>query len=199
MAPKNPIPKNPGAPRHPIDISAPQATPRLELPGPETRPTDQPLVSLPGSSSTLPTIQIQDLLPTVRESESHSTSDLHPTDSIRHYGLSPQMLAQLPGANAEGLRVHRGRIYAEVQFTTTMTVMVEWDESAGTYRAKRQQESRPSGPALHFDSQSNTWRVGDPTDTGPLIESVTQPKANNSQDNPTYGTGPKKSTKNRNC
>ncbi|MFM9384306.1 hypothetical protein [Pseudomonas sp. UV AK001] len=200
MAPKNPIPKNPGAPRHPIDISAPPAIPRLEFPGairpagPETRAPDQPLVTLPGSSNTLSTIQIQDRLPTIRESESLSTREPHPTESIRHYGLAPQVLAQLPGANAEGLRVHRGRIYAEVQFTTTMTVMVEWDEGAGTYRAKRQQESRPSGPPLHFDTQSNTWRVGDPPDTRPLIESVIHRQADNSQDIPAQGPAPQASS-----
>ncbi|UQS14000.1 hypothetical protein [Pseudomonas sp. HS6] len=116
-------------------------------------------------------MHIQDLIPAIRNSESSSSSDLRSTESIRHYELPPQTRTLLPAVNDEGLRVHRGRIYAEVQYTTTTTVMVDWDDGVGTYRAKLPQEVQPSGPALHFDAESNTWRVGDPQNTRRPAES----------------------------
>ncbi|AXI63666.1 hypothetical protein DLD99_25380 [Pseudomonas kribbensis] len=122
------------------------------------------------SGETLPRIQIQDLIPAILERA--SSGHPRPTENIRHYELPAQARTLLPAVNAEGLRVHRGRIYAEVQYTTTTTVMVDWDEGAGTYRAKLPQEMHPSGPALHFDPQSNTWRIGEPADSGALIGSA---------------------------
>ncbi|WP_438299887.1 hypothetical protein [Pseudomonas sp. NMS19W] len=176
MAPKNPTPKNTGTSGNPPDASIPLPTPRLELPG-LSRPAG-PVARLPEphhpaqlpSGETLPRIQIQDLIPAILERA--SSGNPHPTENIRHYELPAQARTLLPAVNAEGLRVHRGRIYAEVQYATTTTVMVDWDEGAGTYRAKLPQEMHPSGPALHFDPQSNTWRIGEPADSGVLIESA---------------------------
>ncbi|WP_192562530.1 hypothetical protein [Pseudomonas gozinkensis] len=120
----------------------------------------------------MPTVQIHDLIPSLRESEQGSSSNLHATGSIRHYELPHQTRTLLPGVNTEGLRVHRGRIYAEVQYTTTTTVMVAWDEGLGTYRAMHPQEMHPSGPALHFDPDSNTWRVGERQIASQSVESL---------------------------
>lgn len=100
------------------------------------------------------------------------------------------MRTLLPDANTEGLRVHRGRIYAEVQYTATTTVMVDWDESAGTYRAKLPQEMHPSGPALRFDPQSTTWRVGEPAHTSVLIEPVVHRQTDNPEDIQAQGLAP---------
>lgn len=178
MRPKNPLPKGTGTP-HNIPDSAPHlSTPRVELPGlirsgesPHHKPDPQ-LSTLSPSSNSLPTVRIQDLIPTINDAESTPSSHQHSTDSIRQYELPPQTRTLLPGANTEGLRVHRGRIYAEVQYTKTATVLVGWDEGAGTYRAKLPQEMHPSGPALRFAPQTNTWRVGEPADSGDLIRSV---------------------------
>ncbi|MDI2143785.1 MULTISPECIES: hypothetical protein [unclassified Pseudomonas] len=188
MAPKKPIPKNTGTPGNPPGASIPLSTPRVELPGltrsagPDARlPEPHHSTQLP-SGETLPRIQIQDLIPASLERA--SSGHPRPTENIRHYELTPHARTLLPAVNAEGLRVHRGRIYAEVQYTTTSTVMVDWDEGAGTYRAKLPQEMRPSGPALHFDPQSNTWRIGEPADSGVLIESAVHRPVVNPQNTP---------------
>ena len=197
MRPKNPSPKNTGAPHSPLETSPLLSTPRLELPGglrPDAPPPHQPeprLPTLPPSSETLPSVRIQDLVSTPRDGEHIPSSNPHPTDSIRHYELSPQTRTLLPGANTEGLRVHRGRIYAEVQYTTTTTVMVDWDEGSGTYRAKLPQEMHPSGPALRFDPQSNTWRVGEPPYTGDMIGPVVHRQADNPDGIPAQGLAPR--------
>ena len=124
--------------------------------GPDIYLSDRQLATLPPPDNQLPTVHIHDLSPSVRESGRGPSSDPRSTESIRHYELPPQTRTLLPDVITEGLRVHRGRIYAEVQYTTTGTVMVAWDESLGTYRAMFPQEAQPSGPALHFDPASNT-------------------------------------------
>lgn len=190
MRPKNPKPNITGTPHNTLDTSPPLSIPRLEFPGlnrsrePDTHQPNQQLATLPSSSHTLPTIQIQDLIPAVRESERGSSSNPLSTGSIRHYELPPQTRTLLPAVNAEGLRVHRGRIYAEVQYTATTTVMVAWDESIGTYRAKLPQEAQPSGPALHFDPDSNSWRVGEPQNTRLSTEPLIHRQVDHADDSP---------------
>lgn len=190
MRPKNPTPKLPGTPhRHP-DTPHPLPIPRSEPPvvirpgGPDIYQSDRQRATLPPPDNQLPTVHIHDLSPSVRESGTGPTSDPRSTESIRHYELPPQTRTLLPDVITEGLRVHRGRIYAEVQYTTTGTVMVAWDESLGTYRAMFPQEAQPSGPALHFDPASNTWRVGEPQKTPQTIEQQIHRPADNTDDTP---------------
>ncbi len=186
MAPKKTTPKGTRAPGTPADTSIPLSTPRLERPGqirpagPDANPSGQQHSTQLTSSESLPGLLIQDLAPAVREST--SSDSLRPAENILEYALPPQERTLLPAVMTQGLRIYRGRIYAEVQYTSTGTVMVGWDDGAGTYRAMRPKEAHPSGPALHFDSQSNTWRVGEPPETGVLIESTAHRPAVSSQD-----------------
>lgn len=186
MAPKKTTPKGTRAPGTPADTSIPLSIPRLERPGqirpagPDANPSGQQHSTQLTSSESLPGLLIQDLAPAVREST--SSDSLRPAENILEYALPPQERTLLPAVMTQGLRIYRGRIYAEVQYTSTGTVMVGWDDGAGTYRAMRPKEAHPSGPALHFDSQSNTWRVGEPPETGVLIESTAHRPAVSSQD-----------------
>jgi hypothetical protein len=194
MAPKKTTPKSTRASGTSADTSIPLSTPRLELPGlirpagPDATPSGPQHSTQLTSSEALPGLLIQDLTPAVRESTS---SDSHlPADNIRDYALLPQERTLLPAVMTQGLRIYRGRIFAEVQYTSTDTVMVGWDDGAGTYRATRSKEAHPSGPALHFDSRSNTWRVSEPRETGVLIESAVHRPAVNPQDTPPQALAP---------
>lgn len=185
MAPKNPTPKNTGTPHNPVDSSPPPSVPRFEIPGlvrlegPElSLPNQQPGTTLPAvTSDRLPAMQVRDLVNPVAENPGASLLDPRSTESIRQYEVPSQARPLLPAVGPEGLRVHKGRIYAEVQYTSTATVMVAWDESIGTYRAILPQEAHPSGPALHFDPESNTWRIGRPQIVSRSIEpTIHQPE-----------------------
>lgn len=198
MAPQTKTSKGTSKTPPTLDSSSPvtSSTQRHDFPGlirsPETgsdiRPTQAPAPH--SSSDTLPAIQIQDLTHPAGNTEGGSTSNLHASESIRHYELSTQLRTRLPAVNTEGLRVHRGRIYAEVQYTTTTTVMVAWDEGLGTYRAMRPQELQASGPFLHFDAETNTWRVSEPQMTGQTIESTAHRQVDNADDNPAQTSRP---------
>lgn len=192
MAPQTKTSKGTGKTHPTLDRSAPE-TPlaphqgisgvtRSAETGTTLRPSETPAAH--SSSDTSSAIQIQDLINPVANSQGDSASNVSSTESIRHYELSTQVRNLLPAVNTEGLRVHRGRIYAEVQYTTTTTVMVAWDEGLGTYRAMRPQELQPSGPVLHFDAQSNTWRIGEPQPLSQTIESTVHRQADNADDNP---------------
>ncbi|MFP0195370.1 hypothetical protein ACKJSM_09380 [Pseudomonas sp. PHC1] len=177
MSPRTPFRNVPVTPNNPPDTVPQLPIQHFQPPGPIR--VAEPSVHQPGrqsapqplSSDTLPAIQVRDL--------PVSSSAPHSTGSIRDYELAPQTRTLLPNVNAEGLRVHRGRIYAEVQYTTTTTVMVAWDESVGTYRAMRPQETHASGPALHFDPDSNTWRVDEPESTHLLVEPASPRQTDN--------------------
>ncbi|MDD0968940.1 MULTISPECIES: hypothetical protein [Pseudomonas] len=192
MAPQTKTSKGPSKTPPTLDRSTPESssTQRHDFPGlirpPETgttvHPTDPPAPH--SSSDTLPAIQIRDLTHPAGGTEDGSTSNPHASESIRHYELPTQLRTRLPAVNTEGLRVYRGRIYAEVQYTTTTTVMVAWDEALGTYRAMRPQELQPSGPFLYLDTQSNTWRVGEPQIVRQPLESTVHRQVENTDDNP---------------
>jgi hypothetical protein len=61
----------------------------------------------------------------------------------------------LPVANAEGLRIYRGRPYVDV--VDVGTVLVAKDADSGLFRARLSSESKPSGPALLRDPDSGQW------------------------------------------
>ncbi len=166
MAPKKTTPKSTRASGTPADTSIPLSTPRLELPGlirpagPDATPSGPQHSTQLTSSEALPGLLIRDLTPAVRESAS-SDSQL-PADNIRDYALLPQERTLLPAVMTQGLRIYRGRIYAEVQYTSTGTVMVGWDDGAGTYRATRSKEAHPPrpGPAFRLSKQHlASWRA----------------------------------------
>ncbi|WP_147407016.1 hypothetical protein [Pseudomonas sp. 91RF] len=180
MAPRKTTPKNPGTSHPTPDTSLSAPTLRHELPG-LTRSTgpaaDLPggqLTNLPPASDRPSVIQIRDLVTSDGAIAGDSSLVSHSAESIRLYEVPPQARSVLPPIGAEGLRVHRGRIYAEVQYTTTTTVMVAWDERIETYRVRLPQEVHPSGPALRFDTDSNTWRIAEQQNTRnptqPLID-----------------------------
>lgn len=70
----------------------------------------------------------------------------------------------LPAANFEGFRVHKGRQYVDV--VDVGVVHVAKDPATGLYRAHLASESKPSGPVLVRDVDSGLWR---PSDTDEVI------------------------------
>lgn len=85
-----------------------------------------------------------------------------PTVSIESPRSLSQSLEQywVPAAtglsdlNADGLRTHKGRQYADVPGGI---VLVAKDAETGLYRARLPSESRPTGPVLLRDSSSGVW------------------------------------------
>ncbi|WP_447757111.1 hypothetical protein [Pseudomonas moraviensis] len=73
--------------------------------------------------------------------------------SLQHY-LIPSTVA-LPGADAQGFRVFKGRQYADLQ--NGGTVLLGVDAETGLYRATLPSEARASGPTLAFDPLHNHW------------------------------------------
>ena len=61
----------------------------------------------------------------------------------------------LPAANADGLRIFKGRQYAEV--VDVGIVQVGKDAETDLFRARLSSESKPSGPALLRDPDSGLW------------------------------------------
>lgn len=192
MAPKNPTPKNTDTPYNTLDTSPRPSIPRFDLPG--LVRLEEPGFSLPNqqsgpippavTSDRLPAMRIRDLINPVAENPGASLLDPRSAEAIRRYEVPSPARTLLPAVGAEGLRVHRGRIYAELQYTTTTTVMVAWDESIGTYRPMLPQEAHPSGPALHFDPESNTWRIGRMQTASLSIEPATYRPIASAHDSP---------------
>ncbi|WP_456022814.1 hypothetical protein [Pseudomonas protegens] len=91
---------------------------------------------------------------------------------IEHYRIS--VAAQLPVADTDGFRTHRGRRY--VDMADGGTVLIGQDPHTGQYRAGLPSERAPSGPLLQRDINSGLWRpsmVGDSA-TVPLSEASLQ-------------------------
>lgn len=74
------------------------------------------------------------------------------SQSLEHYWVPAA--SGLSDRNAEGLRTHKGRQYADVPGGI---VLVGKDAQTGLYRARLPSESNPSGPVLLRDSSSGLW------------------------------------------
>jgi Leucine-rich repeat (LRR) protein len=74
------------------------------------------------------------------------------SDSLEHYWVPSA--TGLSDRNADGLRTHKGRQYADVPGGI---VLVGNDPQTGLYRARLPSESRPSGPVLLRESSSGIW------------------------------------------
>jgi Leucine-rich repeat (LRR) protein len=72
--------------------------------------------------------------------------------SLEHYWV-PSAIG-LSDSNADGLKTHKGRQYADVPGGI---VLVGRDPETGLYRARLPSESKPSGPVLLRDSSSGVW------------------------------------------
>lgn len=76
-------------------------------------------------------------------------------EPLSPYRVSTYSRNRLPAPNAQGLRVHVGRHFVDLEDGTT--VQVDWDASTSTYRAKRPNESGASGPSLYLNDDRKTW------------------------------------------
>ncbi|WLH36218.1 NEL-type E3 ubiquitin ligase domain-containing protein [Pseudomonas sp. FP2196] len=72
---------------------------------------------------------------------------------LEHYWITAN--TRLPDAGAQGLRLFKGRHYADVPEGGTVQVGI--DPQTGLYRARLQSELTPSGPVLVRDPDSNLW------------------------------------------
>ena len=94
--------------------------------------------------------------PNIQVHPSSSSSSMVATAeavSLQHY-LIPSTVA-LPGADAQGVRVFKGRQYADLQ--NGGTVLLGVDAETGLYRATLPSEARASGPTLALDPLHNYW------------------------------------------
>lgn len=124
-------------PRTDLEISTPG--------GHSSRPGRLPTPSDIDAIEPAPTITVHQ--PTVSIENSRS-----PSQSLEHFWVPSA--TGLSDRNADGLRTHKGRQYADVPGGI---VLVGKDPETGLYRAKLPSESTPSGPALLRDSSSGVW------------------------------------------
>ncbi|KHA74053.1 hypothetical protein NZ35_08100 [Pseudomonas chlororaphis] len=131
-------------------------TPRLDLPpradveiltpgGHSPRPGRQGTKADIEAIEPAPTITVHQ--PTVAIEIPRSVSH-----SLEHYWVPSA--TGLSDRNADGLRTHKGRQYAEVPGGI---VLVGKDPETGLYRAKLPSESSSTGPSLLRDSSSGVW------------------------------------------
>jgi hypothetical protein len=79
--------------------------------------------------------------------------------------------ASLPAANAQGLRVIKDRLYADI--APGEIVLVRRTGTAGEFRATLTSELTASGPALAYDPQNRLWKLEgaqSPPDKGDVID-----------------------------
>lgn len=98
-----------------------------------------------------------------------------PSETPRAVGLPLEdyratAAVDLPAANVEGFRIHKGRQYVDV--IDVGVVHVAKDADTGLYRAHLASESTPSGPVLVRDVDSGFWRPNDADEviTAPLTD-----------------------------
>ncbi len=98
-----------------------------------------------------------------------------PSETPRAVGLPLEdyritAAVDLPAANFEGFRIHKGRQYVDV--VNVGVVHVAKDAETGQYRAHLTSESKPSGPVLVRDVDSGFWRPNDADEviTAPLTD-----------------------------
>jgi hypothetical protein len=80
------------------------------------------------------------------------------TNPLERYSLSAP--ANLPAANAQGLRVYKNRSYVDI--APGEIVLVRETGTAGEYRASLVSESAALGPALFLDPRSKLWTLERP-------------------------------------
>ncbi|MFH0022394.1 hypothetical protein ACFZAC_12380 [Pseudomonas fluorescens] len=76
---------------------------------------------------------------------------------LEHYRVTAAV--DLPAANAEGLRLFKGRQYVDV--VEIGTVQVAQDADSGLFRARLPSEAKASGPVLFRDGNDGLWRATD--------------------------------------
>jgi Leucine-rich repeat (LRR) protein len=90
----------------------------------------------------------------------HPTTPAPAIAPARPQPLEHYRLAAAPGlqdADAAGLRVHKGRLYAEM--ADGGIVQVGKDPDTGLLRARLANESKPSGPLMLRDPESGRWHA----------------------------------------
>jgi Leucine-rich repeat (LRR) protein len=145
-----------------VNNPRPGTSPELEIPRPDTLPrTDVGSSILIGSATrpgkTTAGADLETILPaptiTVHPTSMPIQTSAAESQSLEHFRRpAPAALQQ---ANAEGLREHKGRQYAEL--ADGGIVQVDKDPETGLYRAKLPSEAIPSGPALLRDSSTGAW------------------------------------------
>lgn len=146
----------------------------------DTTPTRKRAGSTPSGEGTPVKIHRPDAQPTGTEAVGHADltgsaitftpipahiTPLPPMDkTLERYTLRAP--ANLPAANAQGLRVFKSRNYVDV--APGEIVLVRETDIAGDYRASLVAESAALGPALFFDPRSKLWTPERPQPlTGP--------------------------------
>ena len=131
-------------------------TPRLNLP-----PRADVEIPTPGAHSPRPgrlpaqaDIDAIEPAPTITVHQPQVSIEIPRSEShsLEHYWVPSA--TGLTDRNADGLRTHKNRQYAEVPGGI---VLVGKDPETGLYRARLPSESRPSGPVLLRDSSSGVW------------------------------------------
>lgn len=88
------------------------------------------------------------------------------TSPLQRYVV--QAAGSLSAHDADGLRSHKGRKYAEVASPDdadgNQTVMVVFHATMNAYRATLSTERHPSGPPLYRIADSNTWTLKKPVE-----------------------------------
>lgn len=128
-----------GLPDHPPAVK--NFRPDVEHAGVEVvRPSDTPFAA----------VTVESLPPT-------EVVPIHPAvTTLERYRLRAP--ATLPAANDSGLRIIKGRTYADIG--AGEIVQVRQSAPTGEYRATLVSELKASGPELFFDPQSATWKPG---------------------------------------
>ncbi|MFZ3280085.1 hypothetical protein [Pseudomonas sp.] len=146
-----------------VDVVAPARTPsdsshwRSDTPrhaAPDPFAVKTPGRIEPGGST--PHTEIAGSPPRVNVQPTASTSTVFSSvepNLLQQY-LIPAAIA-LPDADAQGLRTHKGRQYADVQGGGRVLIGV--DPESGLHRAKRSSELQASGPVLAHDPVSQLW------------------------------------------
>ncbi|MFI8224259.1 hypothetical protein [Pseudomonas sp. NPDC085632] len=155
MAPKKPAkgttnvdgPSRPDAPLHGNTGQASRTTPDSPLSfGLELRPALPHSAAAPGVASPSPVVITHSTVPALE------VGSAGPRTLERYWLPAP---ARLTPANAEGLRVHKGREYVDV--ANDGIVMIGADEQTGLYRCRFAAEQTASGPLLLRDADSGLW------------------------------------------
>jgi hypothetical protein len=100
----------------------------------------------PDAIRQVPTVRIETVL-------AHTENVPAIQQSIEHYRIA--VATQLPAADAEGFRTHKGRRY--VDMVDGGTVLIGLDAGTGQYRARLPSERAPSGPLLQRVADSGLW------------------------------------------
>jgi hypothetical protein len=152
MSPKSPIRGIITVDVHP----RPSEPPGVPLPHRFVPPNATPTRAVHSHQSTLAGADLDAITPAPSVMISHAPPAVSQASArslpLEHYRIDEQV--QLPAADAEGLRIFKGRRYVDVPGGVVPVVA---DPQTGLYRARLPSERMPSGPTLLRDPQDLLW------------------------------------------